>query len=58
MAIFLTLLVSFELYQAITDNNFQKIYSFTFIGLSCACGHFVSEAFRAFSKDQLPSNKE
>ncbi len=49
--ILLVLIVSFELYEALSNWDFENILTFKFIGLVSSCGYFLFETL------QLPMNK-
>lgn len=58
LALALIFIVSFELYQAINQDDFKDIFTIKFLGLACSCIFFVSEAFQIFNKELIQSNEE
>jgi len=56
MAMTLTLIISFELYQAINQDNFDTIFTLQFLGLTASCIYFLSQVFQMPNPKSVNSN--
>lgn len=56
--ILLVLIVSFELYEALFNWDFENILTFKFLGLVCSCGYFLFEAFQLFINKSIINQEE
>jgi hypothetical protein len=50
--------VSFELYEALFNWDFENILTLKFIGLVCSCGYFLFEAFQLFINKSIINQEE